>query len=379
MTDAFDPSADDHPAPDQGLHARICDLIRRDGPMSVAAFMTLALYDPRGGYYATKDPIGAGADFITAPEVSQMFGELIGLWLVQSWLDLGAPDPCYLIELGPGRGVMLADALRAARVRPQFLAAARPVLVEASPALQAEQARRLADAPSAVSWANALDAIAPGPSLIVANEFVDCLPIRQLVRACGAWRERMVTLHPDTPDTLMFALGDPVPDAQAARTPAATADAPDGALVELRPGVDQLMDAVAQRPGPTRLLVIDYGPPVSEVGDTLQAVRRHTRIDPLAAPGASDLTARVDFQALVQSAHSVGLETAGPYAQGEWLLKLGLEARAAVLARAGADARRTAAQAIHRLTDPSEMGTLFQVLAITSPGYRAPPGLGAPD
>lgn len=383
MSEGSPPRADDDAAPANGSAPGLVDRLRAriasDGPMTVSAYMADALYDPRDGYYATKDPIGAGGDFITAPEISQMFGELIGLWCLQSWMELGAPEAVRLVELGPGRGVMMADMLRAARVRPAFLEALRVTLVEASPALQAAQAQALAAAPFALEWADDVPAAGAEPALIIANEFLDCLPIRQFVRAGGQWRERVVALAPD--GGLRFeASALPAPPGDEALIPEPLrATPPEGAIVEARPATAALVERMATRLRAQggRALIIDYGPAQSEFGDTLQAVRGHRRSTPLAAPGHADLTARVDFATLTAQARAEGLEVAGPVEQGAWLSALGLEQRAAALRRAEDAGGRIASQ-VFRLTDPGQMGALFKVVCLSTPGLPPPAGFAPP-
>jgi len=337
--------------------------------MSVGSYMAEALYDARAGYYRTKDPIGAGADFITAPEISQMFGELIGLWAVQTWLDLGAPETFDLIELGPGRGTMMADILRAARLKPAFLAAARVTLVEASPALQAVQADVLSDAPCPLMWTGQLTGGQTRPAIVIANEFLDCLPVRQFIKHEGAWRERLVGCDPENSESLAYQLA---PISLIARdlefVPPSLRDAPDGALVEARPTVEPLLLTLADRfaAAPGRALIIDYGPEASEIGDTVQALRSHAKVDPLAFPGESDLTARVDFAELRRIAERHGLSVDGPIGQGAWLHALGLEHRAAALRQSDPANKAVIARQVHRLTDAAEMGALFKVMCLSA-------------
>jgi NADH dehydrogenase [ubiquinone] 1 alpha subcomplex assembly factor 7 len=238
---------------------RLRDRIRQTGPMSIAAFMTEALFDPRDGYYATKDPIGAGADFITAPEISQMFGELMGLWAAQSWMDMGKPAAFQLVELGPGRGTMMADALRAARTVPGFMDAAHVVLIEASAALKAVQAQTLGPTGAQIRWVDRLESVPPGPAIVLGNEFLDCLPVRQAIRRGDDWHERMIGLDADA--VFVFVLGPPL-GADANLIPDRLRGAPEDSLVELRPGDRQVVDALAARfaDAPGRALFIDYGP-----------------------------------------------------------------------------------------------------------------------
>lgn len=364
--------AEPEAAPARDLRERLLARIASEGPMTVGAYMAEALYDARAGYYRTKDPIGAGADFVTAPEISQMFGELVGLWAVQSWLDMGAPAPFDLIELGPGRGTMMADALRAARLKPEFLRAARINLVEASPALHAVQARVLADTPVPVVWTDAL-AAAGGPAIILANEFLDCLPVRQFVRHESAWRERLVGRDPHDPDRLAYQLSAaPAAARDVALLPPALRDAPDDALVEIRPTVESTLDDVAARFAAApqnargRALFVDYGPATSEIGDTVQSLMRHQKVDPLAFPGEADLTARVDFAELKRLAEAKGLRVDGPIGQGAWLMALGIEHRAAALRQAAPDRKAEIARQLHRLTDENEMGALFKVMVLSA-------------
>ncbi|TFL17726.1 class I SAM-dependent methyltransferase [Jannaschia formosa] len=335
--------------------------IRATGPMTVADFMADALLDPAEGYYATRDPLGT--DFTTAPEISQMFGELVGLALAQAWLDQGAPAPFTLAELGPGRGTLMADALRATRGVPGFHEAARLHLVEASATLRGVQARTLAG--HAPVWHDIAEGLPDRPTFLVANEFLDALPIRQHVRDGGGWRERLVTVRDSA---LAFALGPPVPvpelDAR---------DVPDGTLVERCPALPGIVATVADRlrHGGAALFV-DYGHWLSQ-GDTLQALRAGKSVDPLDAPGTADLTAHVDFAALAAAAPRASAMTP----QGVWLERLGITARANALAR-GPRAEEIAA-AHRRLTHPGEMGDLFKVMALAAPGAPLPPGLEEPS
>jgi NADH dehydrogenase [ubiquinone] 1 alpha subcomplex assembly factor 7 len=357
---------------------RLSERIRTTGPLTVAAFMTEALFDPKDGYYATKDPIGAGADFITAPEVSQMFGELIGLWAAQSWLDMGSPERFQFIELGPGRGTMMSDALRAARTVPGFLDAARITLIEASAALKSVQASTLGTSGAQISWSNRLEAVESGPSIVVGNEFLDCLPVRQAIRHGGEWHERLVGLENEDSTKLVFVLGPPL-GVDTNLIPANLIDLPDGSLVELRPGDQQILGAIADRfkNDKGRALLIDYGPAISEQGDTLQALRAHKKVAPLDDPGNADITARVDFQSLTQYGRNLGITPYGPVEQGQFLISLGMESRAAALIQAAPDTKATMARQVWRLTDPEQMGTLFKFVCFDSVGLPLPPGFSA--
>ncbi len=345
--------------------------IGQTGPISVARYMTLALLDPRAGYYTTRDPFGAAGDFITAPEISQMFGELIGLWAADLWQRLGAPPRVVLAELGPGRGTLMADALRAARALPAFRAALTPWLVEASPRLAQIQAERLAG--SGAQWADDLAGL-PGdaPLIVVANEFFDALPIRQFVRRGRVWHERLVGL--DDGGALAFALA-PEPGHLDDLLPAAILDgAPDGAVAEICPAGRAIAGDLGRRLAAQGggALIIDYGPPAPGTGDSFQAVRRHGFHKVLADPGQADLTAHVDFAALAAAARAAGAAAWGPIGQGDLLQRLGLAARAAALARANPGRQAEFDAAVARLTAPDQMGTLFQALALTGDAALVP-------
>ena len=337
------------------LGAEIRALIEREGPIPLTRFMALA----NAQYYATRDPFGAGGDFVTAPEVSQMFGELIGLALADVWQRAERPSVAY-VELGPGRGTLAVDALRAmakAGLTP-------PVhFVETSPLLKDQQAARL----PAATWHETIESLpADCPLLIVANEFFDALPVRQLISTVTGWRERMVTIGPD--DEFLLEPGRTLMDSL---IPGHLLDAEPGGIVEQNPDALVVMRALAERLARQggALLAIDYGHDGSRHGDTLQAIRAHAYADPLAKPGESDLTAHVDFLALEAAARAGGAEVAGPIEQGQWLVALGIADRAAALAR-GAPARgEEIAEAYRRLTHSDEMGRLFKVLAATAPEW----------
>ncbi len=344
-------------------------LIRRigaTGPITIADYMAECLLHPRHGYYATRDPLGAAGDFTTAPEISQMFGELIGICLAQAWLDQGRPAPFALAELGPGRGTLMADLLRAAGSVPGFAEAAQVHLVEASPALRDRQRKTLAGRD--VGWHDTADTLPETPLFLVANEFFDALPIRQFVRDDKGWRERQVGV---TDGTLCFGLSAPAPVAALDHR---LSDTRPGDLVETcapaAPVVAAVAGRIARHGGAA--LVVDYGGWRS-LGDTLQALRGHARADPLACPGEADLTAHVDFEALARAAG--GVRAGAPTKQGVFLERLGITARAQALARnlSGAALDRHVA-AHRRLTHPQEMGSLFQVLGFAP--RTAPPLAG---
>ncbi|HUN47021.1 MAG TPA: SAM-dependent methyltransferase [Stellaceae bacterium] len=351
----------------------IASRIRATGPLTVAEFMAEALQHPRLGYYATRDPLGSSGDFITAPEISQVFGELIGLWCADTWERIGRPAPVLAVELGPGRGTLMADALRALAVAPDVRRALQLHLVETSRTLRARQAETLAAA--APAWHDTLASVPAAPMLLVANEFLDALPIRQFERAGDGWRERRVGLASDG-HSLAF-LTDPVPSVAATLLPAALAEAPAGSIAETCPAALVLAASLGerlQRHGGAALF-IDYGHADSACGDTLQAVRRHAYHAVLEAPGSADLTAHVDFAAFAAAARAAGAGVHGPVTQGDFLRALGIEARLARLLRSAAPAQRHAIESgVHRLIDRAEMGTLFKVVALTRADAPAPAG-----
>ncbi len=352
-----------------GLGDRLRRLIQDHGPISVARYMTLALAHPTLGYYPGRDPLGAGGDFVTAPEVSQLFGELIGLVLVQHWLDLGRPERVAVVELGPGRGTLMADALRAARVVPGFAAAADVHLVETSPVLRERQAAALAGLP--VHWHDELAGLpADAPLLLVANEFLDALPVRQFLRISGRWHERLVGV--DEAGAFRFVVAPratPLPEA---------ADAAEGTLLELGPAREALAEAIAGRLAAQggMALLIDYGADTPLMtGDTFRAVRRHAAVDPLQDPGEVDLSAHVDFRAVAARAAGAGAAVYGPLAQGAFLGRLGIAQRLAALLRHATPAQATDLRGgYERLVGADGMGELFKVLALTAPGAPVPAG-----
>jgi NADH dehydrogenase [ubiquinone] 1 alpha subcomplex assembly factor 7 len=347
--------------------------IATSGPMTVAEYMALALNHTRFGYYATRDPFGAAGDFTTAPEISQIFGELIGLWCGDLWQRMGAPDPVLLVELGPGRGTLMADALRAAQVLPPFRQALQLHLVETSPLLRQRQAISLAGVP--VAWHEDVSTLPAGPMLLIANEFLDALPVRQLVRASHGWHERRVGATADGL-SLDFAL-DPAPSPAEASLPGTIRDAPPGSVFEFCPAALALADALARRFASVdgAALFIDYGYFPGGCGETLQAVQRHRPCPVLSEPGHADLTAHVDFEAFATVAQAAGAVCHGPVTQASFLERLGIEPRAERLRQGASDVQAAAiTRACRRLTHPDEMGRLFKVLALTSPAMPVPAG-----
>ncbi|MGD9912474.1 MAG: class I SAM-dependent methyltransferase [Rhizobiaceae bacterium] len=349
------------------LKARIVDLIGALGPLPVSEYMATCLSDPQHGYYMTRDPFGRDGDFTTAPEISQMFGELIGAWLADSWTRLGSPRDAIIAEIGPGRAALMKDIVRTlARIAPALRDNARFVLVETSEKLARAQAETLEASGGRFEWVAHAGALPPGPLLVVANELFDAIPIRQYVRTAAGWRERMVAL--DDRDELVFAAGSGSLDPTL--LPDDAADAPEGAIVELAPARSALMQALAERlaaQGGVGLF-IDYGYTRAAVGDTLQALLRHRYDDPLTHPGEADLTSHVDFAALAAVARAAGL-SAHLTTQGEFLLALGLRERATRLGMNGdAALRQRLTGEVDRLAGEEAMGTLFKVLAVAAPG-----------
>jgi len=355
------------------LADKIARRIRTEGPLSVAAYMATALYDPELGYYATRRPIGVDGDFITAPEISQIFGELIGLWCALVWEQIGRPDPVILAELGPGSGALAADLLRAAAALPEFRRAIRLHLVEVSPILRAEQQRRLA--PAAPVWLARVEDLPAGPLLLVANEFLDSLPIRQLVRSDREWAERMVALDPEG----RFAFVDgPANRALSLMVPKAICDsATPGAVFEICPPALVLAAALGSRlkRQTGAALFVDYGRVQCTTGSSLRAVFRHQPVGALDAPGGADLSADVDFATFAEVAGAAGADAHGPAPQGRFLENLGAAQRLAVLsARASPAQRQSLESGLERLIDPEQMGDRFKVAALTSPGLPPPAG-----
>ncbi len=339
------------------LADRLARAITLAGPISLAQFMAAA----NQHYYATRDPLGAGGDFTTSPEISQMFGELIGLWAADLWSRAGRPEAAW-VELGPGRGTLSADALRA-MAKAGFTP---PVhLVETSPVLRAAQAERVPHA----TWHDAIDTLpSDRPLIVIANEFFDALPIRQLVRGGAGWFERLVACQ----DTLFLPIaGKQVPDSVIPETLRAAAA---GSVIETSPASVAILRGLAQRivTQGGALLAIDYGYDGPAIGDTLQAVRGHAFANPYDMPGEQDLTAHVDFGTLAAAALVERAQVAGPVGQGAFLTALGIDARAATLAKAAPDRAEQIAVDKTRLTQ--DMGTLFQVLAVTAPDWPNPEG-----
>ncbi|MDA0305796.1 MAG: SAM-dependent methyltransferase [Proteobacteria bacterium] len=352
------------------------DRIASGGPMTLAEYMNDALTHPRLGYYMQGDTFGRGGDFITAPEISQMFGELIGLWCAIGWQAMGAPNPASLVELGPGRGTLMADMLRAGRQLEGFLDALSVYLVEVSPALKSLQEETLTSkadihAARALGWVSGLDDVPEGPLLVVANEFFDALPVHQFQKTPDGWRERMIDVENGE---FVFALGDD-PDTDPILPPG-TENAADGDIVEVRPLARTMGRDLGARlmAAPGMVLIIDYGHAESAPGDTLQAVKAHEFHNPLVDPGTADLTAHVDFAEIGRAAAGLGARVYGPVGQGGFLQSLGIKERAEALMAASPSHASDIEAALVRLTSADGMGQLFKVMALASPGLPPPPG-----
>lgn len=353
------------------LRERLIRQIAHSGPMSVADYMGACLLDPDHGYYATRDPFGSSGDFTTAPEISQMFGELVGLVLAQSWLEQGAPAPFCLAEVGPGRGTLMADILRATKAVPGFHAGLEIHLVEASAHLRDVQAKSLNS--YTPRWHDHVSELPDLPLFLVANEFFDALPIRQFQRTAQGWCERQIAV---LDKDLCFGLGHESPYAQLDHR---LADTRSGDVVEICPAAEAITGEIATRIGlhSGAALFIDYGGWHS-LGDTFQALSNHQMVDPLLDPGQADLTAHVDFEALQKAAIAASdrVRVSGLTPQGVFLERLGITARAQALARNMAEpALSQHIAAHHRLTHPDEMGTLFKVLGIVSKAAPPLPGM----
>jgi NADH dehydrogenase [ubiquinone] 1 alpha subcomplex assembly factor 7 len=345
------------------------------GPIAVSDFMAEALGHPRLGYYRKALPLGQAGDFTTAPEISQMFGELLGAWLAERWQAMGRPSPCLLIELGPGRGALLADALRATRAVPGFHSALQIHLVEINEALRDLQ--RAALPGFAPIWHERFDDVPPGPALLIANEFFDALPVRQFQRTPTGWAERMVGLADGDETALRFALA-PGPSPFGALLPQA---AEPGALAELSPAATSVAAAIGARLAESGgwALLIDYGRDTSGLGLSLQAVRGHRGVDVLDRPGETDLSAHVDFEAVAAAAAVTGARILGPVGQGDFLRRLGIQWRAETLkARATPSQALAIDAALDRLIAPDQMGTLFRVLALGDRASTPPVGFSDP-
>ena len=350
------------------LGKKLRERIARCGPIPVAEFMAAANGDPQFGYYARRDPLGREGDFVTAPEIGQVFGELIGAWCVDTWHKMGSPGRAVLVELGPGRGTLMADLLRATKGVSGFREALDIHLVETSPALVRLQGAALGETPA--SWHRTFSTVPDGPLLLIANEFFDALPVEQYVARGGLWHRRAVDLDGAG---FRFVDGPAVPDPPWA----VGICAEEGEIRERNPETLAALREIARRLAASRgaALIVDYGYVSPGPGETLQAVAGHRYADPLAAPGEADLSAHVDFAACATAARAAGAIARGPETQGRFLDRLGIAVRTDRLIEAAAPEQRASIRAARRrLTGGEAMGELFKALALTDPGMPAPAG-----
>ncbi|MBB4185354.1 class I SAM-dependent methyltransferase [Sinorhizobium terangae] len=357
------------------LADKIKALIKTNGPISVTDYFSLCLADPQHGYYRVREPFGRAGDFTTAPEISQLFGEMIGIFLVHAWQEHGRPEPAIIAEIGPGRGTMMSDTLRViARLAPDLYRSASVHLVETSERLQKVQAETLAGHEGKVHWHASFETLPAGFLLLAANELFDAIPIRQFVRTAQGFRERMVGLDAD--GELIFAAG--VAGIDPSLLPSPAQSVAEGTIFEIAPARDAVMAAFCERlrAGGGTAIIIDYGHLATGYGDTLQAVREHRYDPPLASPGRADLTSHVDFEQLARRAKAEGLQVNGLAHQGDFLVGLGLLERAAALGR-GKDTptQEGIRAAVERLagSGAGKMGELFKVLAVSSPEVTLAP------
>jgi SAM-dependent MidA family methyltransferase len=354
------------------LKDRIVRRIEMEGPISVSDYMALCLFDPEHGYYTTRQPFGANGDFTTAPEISQMFGELLAVWIYSAWQQTGSSMPAIFAEIGPGRGTMMADMLRTLnQIDPQFCASAEIVMIEASPRLAGRQKHALGRAPARLDWIASIDGLRPLPLFIVGNELFDAIPFRQYVKTAGGWRERCIGVT--SQGALAFALGPSSPDRRL--LPSGSDSASDGSIVEIAPQRFALMETICRHIGAHggAGLFIDYGYFGPAFGDTFQALRAHQHADLLSDPGTADLTSHVDFAALAAAAKVASLSAACG-TQGDFLVKMGLLERAASLGASVDERARTQIRAaVDRLAGEKAMGKLFKVIAVAGQTLPLPP------
>jgi SAM-dependent MidA family methyltransferase len=349
--------------------------IQKAGPMSVRQFMSYCLTHPDHGYYMTRDPLGRSGDFVTSPEISQVFGELIGLWAASAWRLMGQPENVRLCELGPGRGTMMLDALRAAQVVPKFRQAIVVHLVEVSPVLRQRQEVSFAGLDVPVMWHETFEDVPEGPIVILANEFMDALPVNQAIKQFNGWYERTVEI--DSAGSLAFGISDEQIPLFEQTLPPQVRDAPVGSIYEWRS--EHLALGIGQRVVSQggAALIIDYGHTESAVGETLQAVGGHAFANPLVSPGEVDLTAHVDFQALALAAERMGARVFGPIEQARFLRNLGVEKRAIALkAYVPREKGEEVDAGVQRLLGEGrgEMGRLFKAIAFADPKLGDLPG-----
>lgn len=348
---------------------KIIAMIENDGPVTLERYMQLCV----DAYYGGSEPFGRSGDYITAPEVSQMFGEAIGVWMATAWQMLGSPKKCNLVELGPGRGTLMADILRTVKILPGLTETLQLHLVETSYKLRDMQKQKLEEFGVTVCFHDSFASIPANPSLFVANEFFDALPIRQLIKTGDVWRERMIGFENGE---LAFAAGDIV------EKPEWAGDGNDGDIIEISQARQRAASMIAEHVAANggAGLIIDYGHEKSVAGDTFQAVSKHKFVDVLQMPGSCDVTAHVDFEQLGKDLVAGGAEIHGPKSQGEFLIAMGLREREAMLKKkAPARVRINLSRQAARLVSDKQMGLLFKVLAVTSHGLGKPHPFGDPN
>ncbi len=358
------------------LASKLKEQIRRNGPISVAAFFRACLQDPEHGYYVTRNAIGAEGDFITSPEISQVFGELLGLWSAVVWQQMGSPDKVNLIELGPGRGTLMSDALRATSHVPTLSKALSVHLVETSKPLAEAQRRALQTRASAMTWHNNIETVPKGPAIILANEFLDALPVNQCVFQKGEWLARTIGLNTD--GGFVFVTGETASDASHPQSLTQPTPPPkDGDVFEHQTGARALLQALARsRDGnPWACLFVDYGHTEARMGDTMQGVKQHRHVSPFETPGETDLTIEVDFEQLARTCRDLGLAVDGPITQAEFLGRLGIIERASKLMHSNPEKAADIEASVARLMAPGGMGTRFKVLGVRSADLAPLPGL----
>lgn len=343
--------------------------IRAGGPISLSTYMRLCLTHPEKGYYKKTDPLGAGGDFVTAPEVSQMFGELVGAWALMHWHVIGKPPAFDLVELGPGRGTLMADALRMISRDPEAAEALNLVLLETSDTLIELQREKLGA--TSPKWVREIADLAEGgrPLIIIANEFFDALPIKQVQFDKGQWHERLIGLDGDK---LVWGLSETALPASA--IPETIENPQDGKIFEFSPlaqsTITEIAELLNRRGG--GLIAFDYGYTATQTGDTFQAVANHAYAAPLENPGQADLTAHVDFEALINAARSTGAHAHMAGTQAEVLEELGIRQRAEKLIEANPDRKQQIEADLDRLIGPDQMGSLFKTMVVFGAGAAAP-------